>query len=99
MGLAEALETYTRRRPEEVLLVRVRIDGSEEEALVFRGETSYLTRPTPADPALPVIPADAELLSVDRQRAPYSPVNPQIIASGLGRAELTQLLAEAGISL
>ncbi|MBW4698194.1 MAG: hypothetical protein KME03_09920 [Aphanocapsa lilacina HA4352-LM1] len=99
MPLGDALEAYTRKRPGEVLLVRVLLDGSEEEVLVFRGASSFLTRPTPADPGQPVIPAGAQLLGVERQRAPFSPVNPQVIAAGLQGEELATLLAEVGIDL
>lgn len=99
MELGEALETYTRKRPIEVLLVRLRIDGSDEEVLVFRGASSYLTRATPTDPGQPVIPNDAELLGVDRQRAPYDPVTPVMLDANLQKEALGKLLAEVGIAL
>jgi hypothetical protein len=99
MLLGEALETYTRRRPDEVLLASVLVDGSQEEVLIFRGVSSFLTRPTPADPGTPVIPADARLVGVARHRAPYSPTAPQVIASGLEGEALARLLAEAGLHL
>jgi hypothetical protein len=97
--LSEALEAYTRKRPAEVLLVRIVLEGGEEEVLVFRGASSFLTRATPTDPGEPVIPATARLLGADRLRAPYSPVDPQVIATDLGPDELRALLADAGIAL
>lgn len=99
MQLSEALETYTRKRPKEVLLVRVRINDSDEEVLVFRGASSYLTRATPTDPGQPVIPASAELLGVDRQQAPYNPVAPTLLGTNLQMESLSKLLAEVGIDL
>jgi hypothetical protein len=99
MQLSEALETYTRKRPTEVLLVRVRIDGSDEEVLVFRGASSYLTLATPTDPGQPVIPVDAELLGVDRQQAPYNPITPIVLDANLQMEALRKLLTEVGIAL
>lgn len=99
MLLGEALEAYTRKRPDEVLLVRVIVDASAEEVIVFRGASSYLTRSTPSDPGQPVIPGDADLVSVDRHRAPFSPVNPQVIGTDLGSDALAGLLAEVGLHL
>jgi hypothetical protein len=99
MQLSEALETYTRKRPTEVLLVRVRIDGSDEEVLVFRGASSYLTRATPTDPGQPVIPKSAELLGVDRQQAPYNPMTPIVLDTNLQMEALRKLLTEVGIAL
>ncbi|MBC7881358.1 MAG: hypothetical protein H7Y37_08490 [Anaerolineae bacterium] len=99
MQLSEALETYTRKRPKEILLVRIHIDDSDEEVLVFRGASSYLTRATPTDPGQPVIPDSAKLLGVDRQQAPYDPVTPTLLDTNLQMASLTKLLAEVGIEL
>jgi hypothetical protein len=95
----EALETYTRKRPTEILLVRVRIDGSDEEVLVFRGASSYLTRATPTDSGQPVIPDGAELLGVDRQQAPYHPITPIVLDANLQMEALRTLLTEVGIAL
>lgn len=97
--LSEALETYTRKRPTEVLLVRIRVDDSDEEVLVFRGASSYLTRATPTDPGQPVIPESAELLGVDRQRAPYDPITPVILDANLQMEDLRKLLTEVEIAL
>lgn len=97
--LGEALETYTRLRPREVLLVRVEINGLSEEVLVFRGASSSLTSPTPVDPGQPVIPPGARLLNVDRLKAPYLPNDPQVIATGLDQDQLERLLAEENIVL
>jgi hypothetical protein len=99
MQLSEALETYTRKRPTEILLVRIRIDDSDEEVLVFRGASSYLTRATPTDPGQPVIPDNAELLSIDRQQAPYNPITPTVLGANLQMEALRQLLTEVGIEL
>ncbi|MBC8121815.1 MAG: hypothetical protein H7Y22_08275 [Gemmatimonadaceae bacterium] len=99
MLLGEALEAYTRKRPNEVLLLRVCANGSEEEVLVFRGASSYLTRATPSDPGEPIPPVESELLSLDRQRAPYSPINPNIIAANLDLDAVRELLLEVGLAL
>jgi hypothetical protein len=99
MQLSEALETYTRKRPTEILLARVRIDGSDEEVLVFRGASSYLTRATPTDPGRPIIPDGAELLGVDRQQAPYNPITPTVLDANLQMEALRKLLNEVGIEL
>ncbi len=99
MLLGEALEAYTRKRPNEVLLLRVLVEGSEEEVLVFRGASSYLTRATPTDPGEPIPPLESELLSLDRQRAPYSPINPSVIAANLDLGGVQQLLLEVGVTL
>ncbi len=44
------LEQYTVKRPQEVLLVTVEVDGERDEVAIFRGFSSSLMRPTAFDP-------------------------------------------------
>jgi len=73
------LEDYTLKHAQEVLLVRAEIAGEVDEIVIFRGFSSSLVRPTAANPEVPVIPADAEIQTIDRLRGPYTPDNPQYL--------------------
>jgi hypothetical protein len=44
------LEQYTTKRPQEVLLVKIEIDGELDEIAIFKGFSSSLMRPTAFDP-------------------------------------------------
>ena len=91
------LEQYTVKRPQEVLLVTVEIDGERDEVAIFRGFSSSLMRPTAFDPDIPVIPQEAKLISLDRLQGPYNPESPQYIEQGLSTEAIVKLLAEAGV--
>lgn len=101
MALEKRLEQYTLKHPEEVLIVKVQwtdCQGQDEvdEVTVFKGFSSSLMRPTAFDPDTPIIPADAEVLSVDRLRSPYNPSQPQVIEEGLRWDQFAALLAQEG---
>lgn len=91
------LEQYTLKRPQEVLLVRAEIGGEPEEVVIFRGFSSSLTRPTDPDPDVPVLPASAHIIAIDRLRGPYDPAHPQYLETGLTIAAMTGLLSEVGV--
>lgn len=98
MTLAQRLEQYTLNNPQEVLIVHVTYDNTEDQIAIFKGFSSSLMRPTAFDPDIPVLTPDAQILSIDRVASPYIPDNPQYIAQGLTLADLENLLQEAGIS-
>ncbi|MEM8808628.1 MAG: hypothetical protein AAGF01_21645 [Cyanobacteria bacterium P01_G01_bin.38] len=81
--LAVRLESYTQKHPQEVLLVRVEIDGEPDEILIFRGFSSSLMRPTAFDPDVPVLSPEANIIQIDRLQAPYQPDTPQYLEQGL----------------
>jgi hypothetical protein len=78
--LNQLLEDFSRRHPQEVLRVRLLRNGAPDEVLVFKGFSSSLVRPTAPDLDVPVIPDDAEILGIDRLRAPYRPQQPEVLA-------------------
>lgn len=90
--LEKRLERYTLKHPEEVLLVKVQCEGELDEVTVFKGFSSSLMRQTAFDPDVPIIPAKAVVLSVDRFRSPYNPVQPKVIAQGISWDEFSALL-------
>ncbi|MCS6959456.1 MAG: hypothetical protein RMK91_05335 [Pseudanabaenaceae cyanobacterium SKYGB_i_bin29] len=83
MMLERQLEEYTTKHKDEALLVTIVVDDEEQQLIVFRGFTSSLTNPTPANPEEPVIPPGAELKTIDRVRAPYNPAAPVYLQRGL----------------
>ncbi|HEY9648461.1 MAG TPA: hypothetical protein V6C88_18930 [Chroococcidiopsis sp.] len=101
MTIATRLEQYTLKRPGEVLLVSVAIateSGQEpDQIVIFKGFSSSLMRPTEYDPDVPVLPADAEILTIDRLHGPYNPDAPRYIQQGLTWDDMQSLLAEVGL--
>jgi hypothetical protein len=95
--LEKRLEYYTLRHPEEVLLVKVQYEGELDEVTVFKGFSSSLMRQTAFDPDVPIIPADALVLSIDRFQSPYNPASPQVIAQDLSWEQFSTLLELDGI--
>jgi hypothetical protein len=91
------LEQYTLKRPQEVLLVRAIVAGEADEVVIFKGFSSSLVRPTAADPDVPVLPADAEIRSIDRLQGPYNPANPRFIQADLAWQDMVALLQEVGV--
>ncbi|MBE9139106.1 hypothetical protein IQ254_18220 [Nodosilinea sp. LEGE 07088] len=91
------LEQYTLRQPSLVLLVQAVIDGEADEVLIFRGFSSSLMRPTATDPEVPVLPAEAEIQSIDIMVGPYNPAAPQYLQRELSWAEMRSLLEDAGV--
>jgi hypothetical protein len=95
--LEKRLERYTLKHPEEVLLVIVQYADEMDEVTIFKGFSSSLMRQTAFDPDVPIISAEAVVLSVDRFRSPYNPSQPQVIEQGLSWEEFSALLELDGI--
>jgi hypothetical protein len=87
--LEEYLEQYTLARSQELLLVTIDIEGITEEIMIFKGFSSCLSRATESDPDLPIIPATAKIITIDRLQAPYNPTQPIYIERGLTWAEFS----------
>ncbi|HEY9810049.1 MAG TPA: hypothetical protein V6D13_12040 [Halomicronema sp.] len=95
--IAPRLEKYTEKYPKEVLLVKVEINGEEDEIAIFKGFSSSLMRSTAFDPDVPVLPDFAKIISIDRLTGPYNPANPQYIECGLSWEAMEVLLLKAGV--
>lgn len=91
------LEQYTTKRPQEVLIVKIEIDGELDEIAIFKGFSSSLMRPTAFDPDIPVIPNTAKILEIDRLLSPYNPTEPHYIQQGLTWEMMQELLTELGL--
>eukprot|EP00271_Cylindrocystis_brebissonii_P015533 TRINITY_DN38452_c0_g1_i1.p1 TRINITY_DN38452_c0_g1~~TRINITY_DN38452_c0_g1_i1.p1 ORF type:complete len:217 (-),score=15.51 TRINITY_DN38452_c0_g1_i1:394-1044(-) len=93
------LEAYTEKVPREVLLVHAKVEGEEEEdeVLIFKGFSSSVVRPTASDPSEPILPEDADILGVDRIRAPYNPSNILYIQQGVAWKDFDRLLSSKGL--
>jgi hypothetical protein len=97
ISAGKRLEQYTIKRPREVLLVTAAVAGETDQVTIFKGFSSSLVRATAFDPDIPVLPADAEIISVDRLQSPYDPNSPRYIQQGLDWAAMEALLAEVGV--
>ena len=95
--LGRRLEQYTLKRPDEVLLVSIEIDGQPDEIAVFKGFSSSLMNSTAFDPDVPVVPDRAKVLSVDRLQSPYDPNDPQYIQKGIAWGEFEILMLSMGL--
>jgi hypothetical protein len=93
----QRLEQYTLRWPQEVLMVSAQVGEEEDYVVVFRGFSSSLMRPTAADPEVPVLPAEAVILSLDRLQGPYQPDNPQYLEQDIPWAEFSDRLQALGL--
>ncbi|MEB3232574.1 MAG: hypothetical protein VKJ64_16315 [Leptolyngbyaceae bacterium] len=96
-SIGHRLEQYTIKHREEVLLVTAFFDGHEDQIAIFRGFSSSLMHPTAFDPDVPVLPAHADIQSVDRLEGPYNPHCPRIIERGLSLEQMEALLNQAGL--
>ncbi|WP_416673211.1 DUF7734 family protein [Egbenema bharatensis] len=96
-SLGWRLEQYTLKRPQEVLLVTIEDQGDTDQIAIFKGFSSSLMRSTDFDPDIPVLPATAKIMTVDRLQSPYTPQSPRYIQQGLSAEEMHQLLAEVGV--
>jgi hypothetical protein len=96
-SIGKRLEQYTNKRPQEVLLVTVEIANEQDEIAIFRGFSSSLMRPTAFDPDVPVLPDEANILSIDRVASPYNPEAPRYIQQGLSWEAMEALLLEVGV--
>jgi hypothetical protein len=90
--IQKQLEQYTAERSQEVLIATINIEGIHEEIIIFKGFSSCLSRATEYDPDLPVIPEEAEVVNIDRVKAPYNPSQPEFIQRGLTWAEFKTFL-------
>lgn len=91
------LEQYTIKNPKEVLLVTAKVGTDEDQVAIFKGFSSSLMHPTAFDPDVPVLPADADIQSIDRLQGPYNPHCPKIIERGLSLAQMEVLLKQHDI--
>lgn len=91
------LEQYTSKRPQEVLIVHAHIAGQDDQIAIFKGFSSSLMHPTAFDPDVPVLPPEAEIVSVDRLHGPYNPQNPRYIQQNLPWEAMEALLGEVGV--
>jgi hypothetical protein len=97
-SIAYRLEQYTlKKRPPEVLLVSVEIEGVADEIAIFKGFSSSLMQPTAFDPDVPVLPDRAVILTIDRLVAPYNPQSPQYLQRGLSWDEMEALMGAIGV--
>lgn len=91
------LEQYTLKRPHEVLLVTAEIDGEVDQIAIFKGYSSSLTRATAFDPDVPVLPDQAQILSIDRLEGPYDPRQPRHLQQNVSWEDFQVLLAALGV--
>lgn len=96
-SLGFRLEQYTLKRPQEVLLVTMEVDGEADQIAIFKGFSSSLMRPTAFDPDIPVLPETAVIIAIDRLQSPFTPQSPRYIQQGLSLEEMLELLAEVGV--
>ncbi len=79
LNQGQQLEAYSTKHPQEVLLVKLKIDDELDEVMIFKGFSSSLMRATAFDPDVPVISDRAEIITIDRLSAPYQPNAPKYI--------------------
>ncbi|NEP80699.1 MAG: hypothetical protein F6K17_11340 [Okeania sp. SIO3C4] len=96
-SISHRLEQYTIKKPNEVLIIKVEIDGEPDEIAIFKGFSSSLMRPTAFDPDIPVLPETAKIISIDLVASPYNPESPTYIKQGLTREQMQSLLLEVGV--
>ena len=96
-SIGRRLEQYTIKRPQEVLIVTAEIAGEEDQIAIFKGFSSSLMRPTSFDPDVPVLPAEAQVITIDRLASPYNPDAPRYLQQGLTWESMEKLLLDAGV--
>lgn len=96
-NIAARLEKYSIKRPNEVLIVKVEVEGEPDEIAIFKGFSSSLMRHTAFDPDVAVLPDTAKIISIDLVASPYNPEAPRYIRQGLTREEIQSLLTEMGV--
>jgi len=79
LNQGQQLEAYSMQHPQEVLLVKLKIDDEFDEVMIFKGFSSSLMRATAFDPDVQVISDRAEILTIDRLIAPYKANQPEYI--------------------
>ena len=96
-AIGRRLEQYTSKRSQEVLIVTAEIEGEEDQIAIFKGFSSSLMNPTAYDPDVPVLPANAKIIAIDRVASPYNPNTPRYIEQGLTWETIQPLLQEVGV--
>lgn len=96
-SIGKRLEQYTTKRPQEVLLIKVEVNKEQDQIAIFKGFSSSLMHPTAFDPDVPVLPDEAQILSIDRVASPYNPQAPRYIQRGLSWEAMQALLSEVGV--
>ncbi|OKH27308.1 hypothetical protein [Chroogloeocystis siderophila] len=96
-SIGKRLEQYTVKRPQEVLVVTVEVDGELDQIAIFKGFSSSLMRPTAFDPEVPVLSDNAKILTIDRLVSPYNPQSPRYIEQDLTWDNMQALLLEVGV--
>lgn len=96
-SIAQRLERYSTKRPQEVLILTVEIEGEADQIAIFKGFSSSLMRPTAYDPDVPVLPNDAKIISIDRVASPYNPAAPRYIQQRITWEAIQPLLSEVGV--
>jgi len=96
-SIGHRLEQYSLKRPQELLIVSAEISGEPDQITIFKGFSSSLMRSTAFDPDVPMLPETAQILSIDRLQAPYSPDAPSYIQQGLTLSEMQDLLEQTGV--
>ncbi|AFZ29575.1 hypothetical protein Glo7428_0997 [Gloeocapsa sp. PCC 7428] len=96
-SIGKRLEQYTVKRPQEVLVVTVEVDGELDQIAIFKGFSSSLMRPTAFDPEVPVLSDNAKILTIDRVASPYNPQSPRYIEQELTWDSMQVLLLEVGV--
>ncbi|BAZ15262.1 hypothetical protein NIES4071_71340 [Calothrix sp. NIES-4071] len=91
------LEQYTIKLPKLVLVITALVDGELDSITVFKGFSSSLVRGTPFDPDVPVLPDDANILSIDIVASPYNPEAPLYIEQGLSWEVMQTRLFDVGV--
>ncbi|MTJ46625.1 hypothetical protein [Dolichospermum sp. UHCC 0259] len=96
-SISKRLEQYTIKKPQEVLIINVEIDGEPDQIAVFKGFSSSLMRPTAYDPDVPVLPDTATIITIDRIASPYNPDSPRYLQQDISWEDMQVLLSEVGV--
>ncbi|PSB01315.1 DUF7734 family protein [Merismopedia glauca] len=96
-SLGQRLEQYTIKRPQELLVVTIEIEGETDQIAIYKGFSSSLVRATEFNPDISLISDSAEIVRIDRVKAPYQPNHPEYIQTGLTWETMQPLLAEVSI--
>ena len=95
--IGQRLEQYTIQCPQEVLLVKVELEGELDQIAIFKGFSSSLIKATAFDPDIPVLSPKAKIISIDRVASPYNPEQPVYLQKALTWEQMEQLLAKIGV--
>ncbi|MGB3509022.1 MAG: hypothetical protein WBA93_07235 [Microcoleaceae cyanobacterium] len=96
-SIANRLEQYTIKRPNEVLIVKVEVEGKQDEIAIFKGFSSSLMGPTAFDPDVPVLTEAAKIKSIDLVASPYNREAPRYLKQGLTWEKMQSLLKEVEV--